>query len=42
MDEFFAALRKQSTAKRQDVVEKDYHLHLLLSEISSDDIFVTI
>lgn len=37
MEGFLTALRGQCTARRSEVVEKDFYLHRLLSEISSDD-----
>ena len=36
MDRFFRAVGKIGGAGRSDVIEKDYHLHALLLEISKD------
>lgn len=37
--EFLQRLNSDADAKRPDIIEKDYHLHRLLYEISKDDYF---
>ncbi|MBU4032732.1 MAG: nucleotidyl transferase AbiEii/AbiGii toxin family protein, partial [Candidatus Thermoplasmatota archaeon] len=37
MKEFFEALNTKANIKRTDIIEKDFHLHRLLYEISTDD-----
>ena len=37
MKDFFEKLNTLGGAKRNDIIEKDYHLHRLLSQVSQDD-----
>ncbi len=39
MKEFFEHLNRLAKPKRPDIIEKDYHLHRLLKQISEDDYF---
>jgi len=39
MKEFFEHLNGLANPKRPDIIEKDYHLHRLLKQISEDDYF---
>ena len=37
MKDLFEKLNTLGGAKRNDIIEKDYHLHRLLAQISQDD-----
>ncbi len=39
MKEFFEHLNRLANPKRPDIIEKDYHLHRFLKQISEDDYF---